>query len=119
MLPKRINEIALTVETVTDNALPRQDRDETTTFPTLKNLNRPTSRTPPETATIHGLSPKFASQINPKTIYQTGAPVRTVAMKNNANIVADPTIPAVSAKEVSIMAKLPSSDTNAAPDAKS
>ena len=39
-------------------------------------------------------------------------------MKKNANIVAETTIPAVSAKHVSIVAKLVTSGTNAVPDAK-
>ena len=61
---------------------------------------------------------KFASQITPKTTNDTEVPVRSVAMKKNANIVAKPTIPFVSANYVSIVAKFATSGTNAVPDAK-
>ena len=118
MLPRTIKEIVRTVEIVTDIGLPRQDRDAITTFPTLKNLINPTSGTPPETATARGITLKFASQITPKTTNETEVPVRSVAMKTNANIVAETTIPAVSAKHVSIVAKLVTLGTNAVPDAK-
>ena len=39
-------------------------------------------------------------------------------MEKNANIVVEPTIPAVSAKHVSILAKMATSGTKAVPDAK-
>ena len=61
---------------------------------------------------------KFASQIIPKTTNETEVSVCSVAMKKNANIVAEPTIPAVSAKHVSIVAKVVTLGTNAVPDAK-
>ena len=87
-------------------------------FSNFKNLINPTSGTPPETATVRGLTLKFASEINPKTTNETEVPVRSVAMKTNANIVAETTIPAVSAKHVPIVAKFVTLGTNAVPDAK-
>ena len=64
-----------------------------------KNLINPTSGTPLETATIRGITQKFASQITPKTATETEVPVRSVVMKKNAIILAERTIPAVSAKQ--------------------
>ena len=75
-------------------------------FSNFKNLISPTSGTPPETATIRGITLKFVSQIIPKTTNETEVPVHSVAMKENANIVAEPITPAVSAKHVSIEVKL-------------
>ena len=118
MFPKTIKEIVRRVEIVIDIGLPHQQRDAITTFPTLKNPINPTSGTPHETATVRGINAKFASPITPKTTNETGVPVRSVVMKENANIVAETTIPAVSAKHASIVAKLVTSGTNAVPDAK-
>ena len=118
MLPKTIKEIVPTVEIVTDIGLLHQDRDAITTFPTLKNPINPTSGTPPETAKVREITLEFASRITPKTTNETEVPVRSEVMKTNANIVAETTIPAVSAKHVSIVAKLVTSGTNAVPDAK-
>ena len=73
-------------------------------FSTSKNPINPTNGTPPETAAVRGITLNFASQITPKTTNETEVPVRGVVMKKNANIVAETTIPAVSAKHVSIVA---------------
>ena len=113
MFPKTIKNIVRRVKIVIDIGLPHQDRDAKTPFPTLKNSINPTTRTPPETATVRGINPQFASPITPKTTNETGVPVRSVVMKKNANIVAETTIPALSAKHVSIVAKLVTSGTNA------
>ena len=118
MLPKTIKEIVQTVEIVADIGLPHQDRDAITTFPPLKNPINPTSGTPPETATVRGITLKFASQTTPETTNETEVPARSVVMTKNANIVAETTIPALSAKHVSIVAKLVTLGTNAVPDAK-
>ena len=118
MLPKTIKEIARTVEIVADIGLPYHDRDAITTFPNLKKLISPASGIPPEIAAITGISSNFGSQIAPKTTNGKGVPVCSVAIKKNANIVAKPTIPAVIAKHVSIVAKLAMSGMNAVPDAK-
>ena len=83
-------------------------------FSNFKIPNQPTL----ETATVRGKTLKFASQITPKKTNETEVPVRSVVMKKNANNVAETTIPAVSAKHVSIVAKLVTSGTNAVPDAK-
>ena len=113
---KSIKETARTVKIVTNIGLPHQDRDAITTFPSVKNLINPTSATPPDSATIRGITLKFASQIIPKTTNETEVSDRKVAMKKNANIVAEPTIPIE--KQVSIVAKLAISGTNPVPDAK-
>ena len=118
VLPKTIKDIVQAVEIVTDIGLPHQDRDSITTFSNLKNPVNPTSGTPPETATVRGITPKFASQITPKITNETDVPVRSVGMKKNANLLDKTTIPAISAKHVSIVAKLVKLRTNAAPDAK-
>ena len=97
MIPKAIKTIIPTVKKATDIGLRRQDRDETTIFPNLEHLMNPTSGTPTETATIRGITLKFASQINPQTKNETQVRVRSVAMMKNANIVAEATIPTVSA----------------------
>ena len=76
------------------------------------------SGTQPETATVRGITLKFASQITPKTTNETEVPVCTAVMTQNANIVAEPTVPAVRAKHVSIVSKLVNAGTNAVPDAK-
>ena len=111
-------EIFQTVEIVTNSGLPHQDRDAITTLPFLMNPINPTSGTPPETATVRGITIKFASQITPKTTTETKVPVRSIVMKKNANIVAETTIPAVIANHVSIVAKLVTLGTNAVPDAR-
>ena len=119
MFPKTIKEIVKTVKTATDNDLTHQNRDATTTFPTIKNPVNATSGTPSETATIRGITLKFDSQIIPKTPTETEVPFRSVVMKRNANTVAETTIPVVSAKNISIVAKLATSGTNVVPDTKS
>ena len=118
MLPGTIKEIVQTVEIVTDIGLVYQDRDAITTFPTLKNPINPTSGTPPEATTVRVIILKFASQITPKTTNETEVPLCSVAMKTNANIVAQTIFLAVSAKHVSIVAKLITLSTNAVVDAK-
>ena len=97
---------------------PHQDRDAITTFPTLKNPINPTTGTPPGTATVRGIILKFASQLIPKTTNETEVPVRSVVMEQNAHFVIETNIPAVSAKQVSIVAKLVTSGTNTVPKAK-
>ena len=117
MLPKATKEIVQTVETATDIDLPHQDRD-VITFPISKNLINLTSGTPPETATVRGITLKFDSQITPKTTNETEVPVRSVVMQEDANLVAETIIQAVSAKNVSIAAQLATLGTNAVHDAK-
>ena len=118
MFPKTIKEIARGVQIVIDIGLHHQDRDVITTFSNSKGLINPTSGTPPETATIRGITLKFAFQITPKTAAETEVPVCSVVMKRNANIVAETIFPAVSAKHNSIVAKKATLGTIAAPDAK-
>ena len=78
----------------------------------------PRSGTPPKTATISRINLKFAFQITPETTNEISVPVCIVAMKKNANNVAERFIPAVSAKHVSVLAKLATSGTNTVPEAK-
>ena len=84
--PKTVIDIALTVKTVAGTGLPCQDLDKETTFPSLQKLTSPTSGTPPETATITGITPTFASLTNPITTNETEVPVLSVAMTKNAKI---------------------------------
>ena len=118
MFPKTTKEIVLTAEPVADTGLPREDRDETVTFPTLKDLTSPTGEITPERATISGISLKFASQKNRMTANVTEVPVHSVVMKKNANMVAEPNIPAVTAKHVPIVAEFAISGTKAVLDGK-
>ena len=76
------------------------------------------SGTLPETATIRGLTLKFASQIFPKTTNETKVPVRSEAMKKMHIFWPKPNIPAVSVKHVSIVAKMAILGTNAVSEAK-
>ena len=87
-------------------------------FSNFKKPNQPNERNTARNSNNERKNIMFASQIFPKTTYETEVPVRSVAIKKNANIVVEPTIPAVSAKHVSIVAKLVTLGTNAVPDAK-
>ena len=87
-------------------------------FSFSKNLMNLTSGTPHETSTTRGITLKFASKIIPKTTKEAEVLLCSIEMKKNANILTEPTIPAVSAKQVSVVAKLASSGTNARPDGK-
>ena len=86
-------------------------------FSNFKKPNQPNERVTTRNSNNRGITLKLASQIIPKT-NETEVPVCSVAMKRNANIVAETTIPAVSAKHASIVAKLATLGTNAVPDAK-
>ena len=90
----------------------------TNNFSDFKKPNQPKRGTLPEIATIRGLTLKFASEIIPKTTNKTKVPVRSVAMKKMQMLWPKQNIPTVSAKHVSIVAKMATLGTNALPDAK-